>query len=271
MEEEEVAEMLKGIYNYAPSVAYAGTRWVGRDSEFPDEPAASAVSNSGLGPRRCRYQTIYKNRPEVSEVIEDSVSSSYAKELMKALENDLQVTDEQFSTAWGMMVNFSSEWWPIEGTDISAQRIQPQEPPGGQLSSVCVFTLTTREAGAWFTDRLLSALCEEDVGLGATIEAVVGLEYASAQVIEQVGAWGLKGQVDKTFEIAKEMYHTLRGVCVSISEDPEITDSERVLLTLRVSGTPQEVFENELSFKAKLHSITEENACERITITYEWE
>ena len=179
--------------------------------------------------------------------------------------------DEELSTAWGMMVNFSSEWWSIEGTDISAQRIQPQEPPGGQLSSVCVFTLTTGESGAWIAGLLLGAQLEEDVGLRATIETVVGLEYASAQVIEQVEAWGLKGQVDKAFETAKEMYRTLRGVCISISEDPEITDSKRVLLALRVSGTPQEVFENELSFKEQLHSITDEKDCERITIAYEWE
>lgn len=263
--------MSKGISNYAPSVNYLGIPWIGRDSEFQDEPAASAVSNPRLESRRCRYQTIYEVRPEVSEVVEDSVSSSRAKELMKTLESDLQVTDEPLSTAWGMMINFSSKWRSIEGTDISAQRIQPQEPPGGQLSSVCVFTLTTGESGAWIAELLLSAQPEEDVGLGATIEAVVRLEYASAQVIEQVEAWGLKGQVDKAFETAKEMYRTLRGVCISISEDPEITDSKRVLLALRVSGTPQEVFENELSFKEKLHSITDEKDCERITIAYEWE
>ena len=170
-----------------------------------------------------------------------------------------------------MMINFSSEWRSIEGTDISAQRIQPQKPPRGQLSSVCVFTLTTGDSGAWIAERLLSAQPEEDVGLGATIEALVGLEYASAQVIEQVEAWGLKEQVDKGFETAKEMYRTLRGVCVSISEDPEIADSKRVLLTFRVSGAPQKVFENELSFKEQLHSITDEKDCERITIAYEWE
>ena len=263
--------MSKGISNYAPSVNYLGTPWIGRDSEFQDEPAASAVSNPRLESRRCGYQTIYEVRPEVSEVVEDSVSSSRAKELMKTLESDLQVMDEPLSTAWGMMINFSSKWRSIEGTDISAQRIQPQEPPGGQLSSVCVFTFTTGESSAWIAELLLSAQPEEDVCLGATIEAVVGLEYASAQVIEQIEAWGLKGQVDKAFETVKEMYRTLRRVCISISEDPEITDSKRVLLALRVSGTPQEVFENELSFKEQLHSITDEKDCERITIAYEWE
>jgi len=263
--------MSKGICNYVPSVNYLGTPRIGRDSEFPDEPAASAVSNPGLESRRCGYQTICEARPEVSEVVEDSVSSSRAKELMKALESDLQVTDEQLSTAWGMMVNFSSEWWSIEGTDISAQRIQSQEPLGSQLSSVCVFTLSTGESGAWIAERLLSAQAEEEVALGATMEAVVGLHYASAQVIAQVEGWGLKDQVDKAFEIAKEMYHTLRGVCVSISEDPEIADSKTVLFTLRVSDTPLKVFENELSFKEKLHSITKEKDCERITIAYDWE
>ena len=271
MEEEEVGEMSKGISNYAPSVNYLDTLWIGRDSEFQDEAATSAVSNPRLESRRCGYQTIYEVRPEVSEVVEDSVSSLRAKQLMKSLESDLQVMDEELCTGWGMMVNFSSELWSIEGTDISAQRIEPQEPSGGQLSSVCVFTLTTGDSGAWIAERLLSAQAEEDVGLGVTIEAVVGLEYASGQVIEQVEAWGLKEQVDKAFETAKEMYRTLRGVCVSISEDPEITDSKRVLLGLRVSGIPQEVFENELSFKEKLHSITEEKDCERITIAYEWE
>lgn len=271
MEEEEVGEMSKDFNNYAPSVSYLGTRWVGRDSEFPDEPAASAVSNPRLESRRCGYQTIYEVRPEVSEVVEDSVSILRAKQLMKSLESDLQVMDEELSTEWGIMVNFSPEWWSIDGTDISAQRIQPQEPPGGQPSSVCVFTFTTGESGAWIAERLLSAQPEEDVVLGATIEAEVGLEYASDKVIEQVEAWGLKGQVDKAFEIAKEMYRTLCGVCISISEDPEITDSKRVLLAFRVSGTPQEVFENELSFKEKLHSITDEKDCERITIAYEWE
>lgn len=272
MEEEEVGEMSKGIYNYAPSVNYLGTPWIGRDFEFQDEPAASAVSNPRLESRRCGYQTIYEVRPEVSEVVEDSVSILRAKQLMKTLESDLQVTDEPLSTAWGMMINFSLEWWrSIEGTDISSQRIQPQEPPGGQLSSVRVFTLTTGESSALIAELLLSAQLEEDVGLGATIEAVVGLEYASAQVIEQVEAWGLKGQVDKAFETAKEMYRTLRGVCVTISEDPEIADCKRVLLTFRVSGAPQKVFENELSFKEQLHSITDEKDCERITIAYEWE
>lgn len=263
--------MSKGIYNYTPSVAYLDTRWGGQDSEFPDEPAASAVSNLGLESRRCSYQTIYEDRPEVSEVVEDSVSSLRAKELMKTLESDLQVTDEQLSTAWGMMVNFSSEWRSIESTDISAQIVEPQEPPGGQLSSVCVFTLTMGDSGVWIAERILSAQPEEDVGLGVTIEAVVGLEYASAQVIEQVEAWGLKDQVDKAFETAKEMYRTLRGACISISEDPEIADSKRVLFTCRVSGTPLKVFENELSFKEKLHSIVEEKDCERITIAYDWE
>lgn len=263
--------MSKGISNYAASVNYLGTPWIGRDSEFADEPAASAVSNPRLEFRRCGYQTIYEVRPEVSEVVEDSVSSSRAKELMKTLESDLQVTGEQLSTAWGLMINFSLEWRSIEGPDISGERMQAQEPAAGQLSSVCVFTLTTGESGAWIAERLLSAQPEEDVALGATIEAEVGLEYASGQVIEQVKAWGLKDQVDKAFETAKEMYRTLRGVCVSVSEDPEITDSKRVLLALRVSGTPQEVFENELSFKQQLHSITDEKDCELITIAYEWE
>lgn len=263
--------MSKDIFNYAPSVSYLGTRWVGRDSEFPDEPAAGAVSNPRLESRRCAYQTIYEVRPEVSEVVEDSVSILRAKQLMKSLESDLQVMDEELSTAWGMMINFSSELWSIDGTDISAQRIEPQEPPGDELPYVCVFTLNACDTGAWIAECLLSAQREEDVGLGATIEALVGLEYASAQVIKQVEAWGLKGQVDKAFETAKEIYRTLRGVCISISEDPEIAGCKRVLLALRVSGTPQEVFENELSFKEKLHSITEEKDCERITIAYEWE
>jgi len=271
VEEEEVGEMSKGISNYAPSVNYLDALWIGRDSEFQDEPATSAVSNPRLESKRCGYQTIYEVRPEVSEVVEDSVSILRAKQLMKSLESDLQVMDEELSTAWGMMINFSSEWRSIESTDISAQRIQPQEPPGGQLSSVCVFTLSAGESGALIAERLLSAQPEEDVGLGATIEAEVGLEYASDKVIEQVEAWGLKDQVNKAFETAKEMYHTLRGVYVSISEDPEIADCKRVLLTFRVSGAPQKVFENELSFKEQLHSITDEKDCERITIGYEWE
>lgn len=90
------------------------------------------------------------------------------------------------------------------------------------------------------------------------------------ETLLQIEGWGLENQVHETLQLVKQTFQSLHGVKTSISTDPEIAERKRVRITLSVSGSPEQVFEEETHFKKKWYSTVDLQACEVITMTYKW-
>ena len=95
-------------------------------------------------------------------------------------------------------------------------------------------------------------------------------DCAPEEVIQEVVKWKIASQVDKTLVMIHDLYRTLHDVAVSISVDPEVPDRRRVRAVLTVSGTPEEVFKDELLLKQRMYATLDLKAYELIAITYNW-
>jgi len=95
--------------------------------------------------------------------------------------------------------------------------------------------------------------------------------YIAEEVCLEIKELDLENEVDTALFIIRETYRTLGAGRVIISKDPEIPGKKRVKIILTVSGTPEEVFKDELQFKEHLYSALDIEDCELITVTYKWE
>lgn len=129
--------------------------------------------------------------------------------------------------------------------------------------SICVPELETLSDWLEMTQGIYE---QED-----TEEAAKTPQLLPDDVLAQTEKWGITDQVHAAFDIATEIYRSLRSIEVSVSIDPEIPERERIRITLAVVGAPEEVFEDELRFKKQLYLAVGVEACELITITYKWE
>ena len=123
-------------------------------------------------------------------------------------------------------------------------------------------------------DRLQKVLAvymelpEKQLAVVEFAEDVCDMPY---EVFCEIETLGLTNQIYKARRIIRETCRTLNADKVSISTDPEIPERKRIRITLTVSGTPKEVFADEVRFKEWMYSNLDIKVCELITITYEWE
>lgn len=101
----------------------------------------------------------------------------------------------------------------------------------------------------------------------ATIKNLYGIDD---ETVLQIDEWGIKNQVYKALRFIEETFRSLSELGLNISTDPEIPERKRLRITLTVSGSPADVFEDELRCKELLYSAVDLNACELITFTYKW-
>jgi len=248
----------------AASASYLPAPWAGRGYDFLTESTKGYPASDR---RINRYQVAYETRSDMSEV-DDFVPGARIYKPQETLEDALLV----FVTEGLYMEspNVSDlEWLPIEVTDMSASRMQfPQVSLTGVL---WVHRNMLRVGWGEATGYVLATRPEEIADIGVQGGDATLLEYVSAQELEQIREWGIQDEVNRTLKIIHETYNLLQKIEVSTSRDPEIPDRRRVRMTLTVSGTPEEVLEDELHFKEQMYSTLDIRACELITITYDWE
>jgi len=250
--------MPEAIHNYVSSVNRLDNFWGEQDSA-KGYPASEHRIN--------RYQVAYGTRSEISEV-DDYVPTARAHELGKFLEcASLELEWQQSDTE---SVNVSDlEWLPIEVTDMSASRMQfPQAFLTGVLGVHC----EKFPVGWWAaTGYGLATRSEEIADIEVQGEGTALIKDVSAHLREQMEEWGIQDQVYAALDTMRDTYRSLQGAELSLSTDPEIPERQRIRVTLTVSGTPEEVFEDELCFREWMCSELDTKAGELITITYEWE
>ena len=93
----------------------------------------------------------------------------------------------------------------------------------------------------------------------------------SPQVIIESEEKNLTKDLEAAVRIAEESYSTVKAIDVNIEHDPEIVDRKTIRFTLRVSGKPETVLEDETLFRQRLRSNIDVCVRELITVTYNWE
>lgn len=93
----------------------------------------------------------------------------------------------------------------------------------------------------------------------------------SPQVIIEGEEKNLTKDLETAVRIAEESYSTLKRIDVNIEHDPEILDRKTIRFTLRVSGEPETVLEDETLFRQHIRSNIDACVRELITVTYNWE
>jgi len=93
----------------------------------------------------------------------------------------------------------------------------------------------------------------------------------SPQAIIEGEEKNLTKDLETAVRIAEESYSTLKRINVNIEHDPEILDRKTIRFTLRVSGEPETVLEDETLFRQHLRSNIDACVRELITVTYNWE
>jgi hypothetical protein len=118
-----------------------------------------------------------------------------------------------------------------------------------------------------FEERVLYTAFEE-IDFEILYESRTENEFETLLLMNE---WGIRNQVNKTLEVIRETYSSLRGIELTTATDPEIPERKRIRVTLIVSGTPEEVFEDELRFMEWMCNELNAKAGELIAITYKWE
>ncbi|MCJ7569053.1 MAG: hypothetical protein MUO58_16150 [Anaerolineales bacterium] len=252
------------ISDSAASASYLPAPWAGRGYDFLTESAKGyPASDRGIN----RYQIAYKTRSDISEV-EDFVPSARIYEPQEILDDALLVfvTEGLYTES----PNVSDlEWLLVEVTDMSASRMQF---PQVSLTGVLWVHRDKLPVGWWAaTGYGLATRSEEIADIEVQGEGTALLKDVSAHLREQMEEWGIQDQVYAALDTMRDTYRSLQGAELSLSTDPEIPERQRIRVTLTVSGTPEEVFEDELCFREWMCSELDTKAGELITITYEWE
>ena len=260
--------MPEAISNCVTPANYLGDAWIEQSYDCPEESAASLTIRPSSDRRIYGQQTFCGAKAEVSEVV-TSVPSAGMREHAKTLESDLTTFREHQSEVWSATATFF-ESLQTENADISVRRTLVPGVYSRGVSRVRELMSPANSFGEWLTDVLVLNV-PKDGTIHVQSRGRSLLEYASAPVIAQIREWGIQDQVNKALAVIPNTYRTLRETVLNISEDPEIPDRQRLRVTLTVSGTPEEVFEDELRFRDWVCSELDTKAGELITITYEWE
>lgn len=92
----------------------------------------------------------------------------------------------------------------------------------------------------------------------------------SGTVLTEIEKRGLKNEIYRALTFACQEYRNLNAMSVAIKHDPEIAERTTIRIILTVSGTPENVLDDEKKFKRRLFSSVEAEACKAITVSYNW-
>ena len=112
-----------------------------------------------------------------------------------------------------------------------------------------------------FLSPLIELMLREATATGPCFDDSVQAALTELAVLEDVS---------KAKKLCEKVYRTLESCEVCISEDPEIDDWTRVILDLKVSGSPETVLEDEKVFYRQLEPAVSNKAFALINVIYEW-
>lgn len=90
------------------------------------------------------------------------------------------------------------------------------------------------------------------------------------QVLKQIEEWEIKEQFFEVLNSLPKYFKCMYEYDSKVSIDPEIPERKGLRIILTVTGTPEEVFKDELAFKKQIFSTLDIKARELITIAYNW-
>lgn len=242
--------------------------WTVTSGHYWDKAAlAKANPLTSAPPRECRYYVSLITKSQAWPAEDISVASDLS-DFSETLEDNF-VSLRERAPVQGNIEEKVFEWSQHEATTIPDEIIQNYliSTPS-RILRFCQDYLPIRR---WGNNFLVKSLHKTPVKTEVGEKTEIVSEQMPHEVFREIERWGLKNQVFTTLRLIRETYSGWRMSNVSISSDPEIPERRRIRITITVSGTPEDVFQDELRFKERLYSTLDIKVCELITVTYNWE